>query len=75
MLSALAEMSDYVLSPEAEAAAATFRGTTSVPNAVRRSGSGLELSLSGFDADVEMAVQLNASTTVPVLADGAFVAC
>ena len=74
VLSALDTMGGHVLSPEAEAAVATFRGTTSVPDAVRCCASGLELSLGGFDADVEIAVELDASTAVPVLSGGAFVA-
>lgn len=74
LLSALAELEDYAFSPEAEAAMATFRGTASVPNAVRRCASGLELAHMGFADDVEIAVELNVSTSVPVLTEGAFVA-
>lgn len=74
LLSALAELADYSLSPEADAAVATFRGTASVPDAVRRCASGRELAQDGFAADVEMAVELDVSTAVPVLTDGAFVA-
>jgi 2-phosphosulfolactate phosphatase len=74
VLSALEAMGGHALSPEAEAAVDTFRGTTSVPDAVRCCASGLELSLGGFDADVEIAVQMDVSTSVPVLTDGAFVA-
>ena len=74
LLSALAELEDYAFSPEAEAAMATFRGTASVPNAVRRCASGLELAHTGFADDVEIAVEMNVSTSVPVLTEGAFVA-
>jgi 2-phosphosulfolactate phosphatase len=59
-------------SPEAEAARAAFSATVSVPDAVRRCTSGIELIDSGFGADVEVAVQDEASELVPVLSDGAF---
>lgn len=74
LLSALAELEDYAISPEAEAALATFRGTGSVANAVRGCASGLELVHRGFEQDVEIAAELDVSTAVPVLTDGAFVA-
>jgi 2-phosphosulfolactate phosphatase len=60
------------VSPEAEAARAAFAATVSIPDAVRRSTSGVELITSGFGADVEVAVQGEASELVPVLTNGAF---
>jgi 2-phosphosulfolactate phosphatase len=59
-------------SPEAEAARAVFSATVSIPDAVRRCTSGVELIDSGFGADVEVAVQDEASELVPILCDGAF---
>lgn len=59
-------------SPEAEAAAALFLATRSVPDAVRRCASGVELVEAGFAEDVEIAVELDRSAAVPVLRDGAF---
>ena len=74
LLSALAQEGNHLLSPEAEAAVATYRGTGSVPYAVRGCASGLELVDRGFSDDVEMASELSVSAAVPVLTDGAFVA-
>lgn len=74
LLYALKELGKDALSPEAEAAMTTFGGTVSVANAVRACASGRELADMGFEADVEMAAELNVSTAVPVLTDGAFVA-
>lgn len=59
-------------SPEAEAARAVFMATVSIPDAVRGCTSGVELITNGFGADVEVAVQGEASELVPVLRDGAF---
>jgi 2-phosphosulfolactate phosphatase len=52
----------------------TFKGTASVPNAVRGCASGRELAERGFWDDVEVAAELNVSSVVPVLTNGAFVA-
>ncbi|NGO81235.1 hypothetical protein G6045_37065 [Streptomyces sp. YC504] len=62
------------LSPEARAARAVFDGTADVPAAVRAGVSGRELVEYGFPQDVEVAVELGASVSVPVLRDGAFTA-
>lgn len=56
------------LSPEADAAWALFGATDDVPSAVRDCGSGEELIARGFASDVEVAVQLDVSEVVPVLA-------
>ena len=74
LLSALAQEGNHTLSPEAEAAVATYRGTGSVPSAVRDCASGRELVDRGFGDDVEIAAELGVSSAVPVLTDGAFVA-
>lgn len=60
------------LSPEAAAARATWLGTHDPADAVRACASGRELVLGGFAADVEIALELDASDVVPVLTEGAF---
>ncbi|WP_199552024.1 2-phosphosulfolactate phosphatase [Streptomyces sp. N35] len=62
------------LSPEARAARAAFVGTADVPAAVRAGVSGRELVEYGFPQDVELAVELGSSASVPVMRDGAFTA-
>jgi 2-phosphosulfolactate phosphatase len=60
-------------SPEARAAIAAFRDAAhNLPEVLSQCASGRELSEKGCQADVDYAAQLNVSTTVPVLADGAF---
>jgi 2-phosphosulfolactate phosphatase len=60
-------------SPEARAAIAAFRDAAHcLPEVLSECVSGRELSEKGWAADVSFAAQLNASTTVPVLTDGAF---
>ncbi|SDF08522.1 2-phosphosulfolactate phosphatase [Blastococcus fimeti] len=68
----IATLPERTWSPEAEAAAALFRATRSVPDAVRRCASGTELIEAGFAEDVEIAVELDRSSAVPVLREGAF---
>ena len=61
-------------SPEAELAVAAWRAADGrVATMIERSGSGRELAAAGWEADTELAVALDVSTTVPVLVDGAFV--
>lgn len=61
-------------SPEAEAACDLWVQTRpSVDDVVRRCASGRELSAHGWDDDVKIACQVDVSTAVPVLMDGAFV--
>jgi len=43
-----------------------------VPDAVRGCASGLELVRAGFGEDVEVAVEADASSVVPLLVDAAF---
>jgi 2-phosphosulfolactate phosphatase len=68
----LASLPEQELSPEARAARAAYEGTSSVAEAVRGCASAIELIDAGFGADVEIAVELDASRVVPVLAGGAF---
>jgi 2-phosphosulfolactate phosphatase len=69
VLSALAAGDE---SPEAAAARLAFEATPSAADAVRACASGVELAGDGFAADVEVAVEIDASDVVPVRADGAF---
>lgn len=59
-------------SPEAAVAAAAFSATSDVRAAVGTSASGRELTAAGFADDVAIAVELDESAIVPVLAAGAF---
>ncbi len=68
----LAALPEGWRSPEAEAAAAVFLATRSVPDAVRACASGVELVGDGFAEDVEIAVELDRSSAVPLLREGAF---
>ncbi|GAA4217242.1 2-phosphosulfolactate phosphatase [Actinocatenispora rupis] len=61
-----------VLSVEAATAVSVLSGVPDVPAAVRGSSSGRELIDRGFGLDVELAVERNVSTEVPVLRSGAF---
>lgn len=60
------------LSSEAALALNGYAATADVAAAVRDCGSGIELRQRGFGADVDVAVELDSSTAVPVLHDGAF---
>ncbi|MFI1847389.1 hypothetical protein [Streptomyces sp. NPDC020480] len=60
------------LSPEASAARSAYTNTPDATAAVAACSSGIELAEGGFADDVAVAVELNASATVPVLTDGAF---
>jgi 2-phosphosulfolactate phosphatase len=60
-------------SPEAAAAVAAFEsGRDAIPDLLAASGSGRELIARGFRIDVEMAAQVDVSSHVPRLEDGAF---
>jgi 2-phosphosulfolactate phosphatase len=72
VLAALADGGVFEASPEAELARAAYAGVESVADAVRRCGSGVELAFLGFGADVEVAVEVDATADVPVLVGGAF---
>ncbi|MFI9175611.1 2-phosphosulfolactate phosphatase [Streptomyces lincolnensis] len=60
------------LSPEAATAATAYHHTEDIKATVTTCASGLELTEAGFAEDVAIATELDASTTVPVLTDGAF---
>ncbi|MFC9246279.1 2-phosphosulfolactate phosphatase [Streptomyces sp. NPDC057136] len=60
------------LSPEAATATAAFAGTEDIAVAVKHSASGRELIDGGYGEDVAVATELDGSTVVPVLTDGAF---
>jgi 2-phosphosulfolactate phosphatase len=60
-------------SPDAIVAARSF-DPASVADAVRSCGSAKELHERGYSADVDVAIDVDASSVVPVLRDGAFVA-
>jgi 2-phosphosulfolactate phosphatase len=63
-----------VRSPEAEAAAAAFSAAGSVlAGQLQRCSSGKELIERGFEEDVRLAAQLNASDSAPILVNGAFI--
>jgi 2-phosphosulfolactate phosphatase len=60
-------------SPEAQVAASAFLAAEShLAETLRESMSGRELINRGFAADVELAADLNASTTFPLMIEGAF---
>jgi 2-phosphosulfolactate phosphatase len=60
-------------SPEARAAIAAFRDAArSLPQVLTQCASGRELTGKGWQADIEYAAQLEVSSTVPVLTNGAF---
>ncbi|MEV4628003.1 2-phosphosulfolactate phosphatase [Micromonospora sp. NPDC049523] len=62
------------LSVEAAVALAALSGVPDLPAAIRGCVSGRELVYRGFEADVEIAVQLGVSNVVPLLRDGVFTA-
>lgn len=72
VIAALAQRDVSSESPEAASARAVYEATQSVQDAVRRCASGVELATTGFGEDVEVAIEVDASSAVPVLVDGAF---
>ena len=74
VLSALAALGRADFSPEAQAARAAYDGLEGdVAAALHACASGRELDAIGFGDDVDVAAEVDASTVVPVLRDGAFV--
>ncbi|MEQ8992988.1 MAG: 2-phosphosulfolactate phosphatase [Pseudomonadales bacterium] len=70
---AIVSMLDSTCSPEARGAAAAFENMRgNLLGALRGSSSGRELVGRGFDSDVTIAAELDATETVPLLADGYF---
>jgi 2-phosphosulfolactate phosphatase len=69
----LAALADQALSPEALAAAGVFQALQQKLSLVLRAcSSGQELTLKGLADDVNLAAELDASTSVPVLQNGAY---
>jgi 2-phosphosulfolactate phosphatase len=73
-LDALVRRGAGSLSPEARTALAAYQGMGSPGDALADCASGRELHEYGFPEDVATAAEAGASTAVPVLADGWFVA-
>jgi 2-phosphosulfolactate phosphatase len=72
-LAGIAERRDGSLSPEAMAAAAAFRDVHDrLPDALWECASGRELRQYGFPEDVQIAAEVNASGSDPVLQDDRF---
>lgn len=67
-----AEIGDAELSPESQAARATYEGTRDPAAAVKTCASGIELIDAGFATDVDVAVEVGKGSCVPILIDGAF---
>jgi 2-phosphosulfolactate phosphatase len=68
IIDALAEVGIDYCSPEAAASAAAYTGLrNAIGHLVGASGSGRELAEAGFRADVDLAIDIDASDTVPVL--------
>jgi len=75
LLAALLERGVTGLSPEAELAVASWRAVAGDPVvALHACAGGRELAAAGFGADVDVAAEVDASTVVPVLVGGVFVA-
>lgn len=72
IVSRLRRMATVDLSPEAEAAGATFEATTDVTAAVAACASGRELRDRGYGTDVAIAAEVDGDRSVPLLVDGAF---
>jgi len=73
LLDALLAVGWTDLSPEAAAAAASYRAVAGdLYDALRDSASGRELVADGYPDDVRIAAELDLSDAVPVLRDGAF---
>ncbi len=61
-------------SPEAESAVAAFaRFAADLSCCLKQCGSGKELIDRGFEGDIDLAADLNSSTCIPVLVEGAYV--
>jgi 2-phosphosulfolactate phosphatase len=73
IVDALAEVGIDYCSPEAAAAASAFTGLRNATgHLIGASASGRELAELGFRADIDLAIDVNASGTVPVLGEFAF---
>ncbi|MEU4171799.1 2-phosphosulfolactate phosphatase [Streptomyces sp. NPDC026665] len=74
VISALHALGAGPLSPEATVAQGSFDGRPKAADTVAGCSSGLELVQGGFADDVAIAADVDSSTVVPVLEDGAFTA-
>lgn len=72
IIAELSERGAGSLSPEAAAVRSSFYGTADVAEAVADSSSGRELAQDGFADDVAIATELDTTSVVPVLTNGAF---
>jgi 2-phosphosulfolactate phosphatase len=73
IIDALADVGIDYCSPEAAAAASAFTGLRNATgHLIGASASGRELAELGFRADVELAIEINVSETVPVLREFTF---
>jgi 2-phosphosulfolactate phosphatase len=73
IIDALAEVGIDYCSPEAAASAAAFTGLRNATgHLIGASSSGRELAERGFRADVDIAIEIDASSTVPVLREFVF---
>ncbi|WP_067893704.1 2-phosphosulfolactate phosphatase [Nocardia vaccinii] len=72
VVSALARLGAGPLSPEAAAARACHDGIADLPALIRDCASGRELAEMGFAEDVDIALEIDSSTVVPLLSEGAF---
>ncbi|GAA3388464.1 2-phosphosulfolactate phosphatase [Streptomyces roseoviridis] len=71
-LAALRDLAPHPCTPEATAAATLWDATDDPVAALHGCESGRELYEYGYPQDVEVAAEIDASTAVPVLVDGAF---
>ena len=70
---AIVDHLDWPCSPEAQVARDAYRTAgRDIDRLIRLTLSGRELVDAGYSGDVDLALEQNASTTVPVLTDGAF---
>lgn len=74
VVSVLARTGAGPLSAEAVAARTLYEGITDVPGLISECASARQLVDMGFGNDVAVATEMDATTTVPVLIDGKFVA-
>ncbi|MER7516564.1 2-phosphosulfolactate phosphatase [Streptomyces sp. NPDC126499] len=72
VLAALRDLAPHPFTPEATAAATLWEATEDPVAALHGCDSGRELYEYGCPRDVEVAAEIDASTAVPVLVDGAF---
>ena len=73
VIDALADVGIDYCSPESAAASAAFTGLRNATgHLIGASASGRELSESGYRGDIDLAIDIDSSTTVPLLGDSGF---